>query len=159
MLIKISRNASLMGYIQLYTCTWVEAALAEVRIIQLHTLGGLQVLGSEDLKTYEPSPHSGELVPYPTVLCVCRGASVRDKIGCLPDSTVPGNFFCYVVDPLGCPLAVPSTVFRGAGFRPCRPAIEANTTNFRSVLDILAEVRFPQKNSGILPFKSLTRLR
>ena len=67
---------------------------------------------------------------------------MNGKVGCLPDATTRGDFFCYVVQPLACPLSSPSIVYRGAGYRACEPSIEANATSFNSVLDILANVRF-----------------
>ena len=73
-------------------------------------------------------------------LCDCRGASVQGKVGCLPDDTNPGTYFCYVVDPLGCPVASQSVVYQGAGYRTCEPTLEANATSFNSVLDVLATV-------------------
>ena len=74
--------------------------------------------------------------------CVCapfRGVFVGNRIGCATNGSGPA-FYCYVVDPVSCPIANPSNRFSGAGYRECEPSIEANTTIFVSVLDILANV-------------------
>ena len=76
-----------------------------------------------------------------TCVCApCRSVSVGNYTGCSPDVDNPGSFYCYVVDPVSCPIANPSNRFSGAGYRECEPSIEANTTIFVSVLDILANV-------------------
>ena len=55
--------------------------------------------------------------------CTCSlngtsGGAESGVRGC-GDHVLDGEFFCYVVDPATCDLAMPSERFNGAGYRAC----------------------------------------